>query len=114
MYENLYCKVYIHSKLGIEELYQLVNNMVFGTLEPMRSIKTDWGEIDLRRNQEFDPEHLNDFIYWPYYLDMEPLQGIAQDIYIGKVRELLKEMEIHRITAVAACDFECLDSSSKK
>ena len=35
-----------------------------------------WGEIDVRRNEDFCPRKLvddpEDFVFWKYYLDIEP------------------------------------------
>lgn len=56
MYDNLYCKVYINSELEIEELYQYINERASGKLEPIRIIKTDWGEIDLHKSSDFEED----------------------------------------------------------
>ena len=82
MYNNLYCKVYLRSELEIEELYQHINYKVSGRLEPIRTIETDWGKIDLRRNSDFNPKRLEkepeDFVLWQYYLDIEPEKKIEK------------------------------------
>jgi len=110
VYNNLYCKVYLNSELEIEELYQHINCKVSGILEPIRTIKTDWGEIDLRRNSDFNPQRLendsDDYVFWQYYLDIEPKKEVAQSNYIGQIAKLLEQLNSENIKAVASCDFE--------
>ncbi|MDE6662794.1 MAG: 1,4-dihydroxy-6-naphthoate synthase [Lachnospiraceae bacterium] len=110
MYDNLYCKVYINSNLEIEELYQYINERASGRLEPIRIIKTDWGEIDLRRNSDFNPSILEnnpeDFVFWRYYLDIEPEKGIDETRYIARISKLLEELKSENIKVIASCDFE--------
>lgn len=109
MYDNLYCKIYLDSTLDIEDLYSILNDILSGELEPIRTIKTGWGELDLRRNYDFDLNRLevdrNDFIYWQYYLDVEPNE-IQESKYIEGISELLKALKLKNIKAVASCDFE--------
>ncbi|MBD5491087.1 MAG: 1,4-dihydroxy-6-naphthoate synthase [Lachnospiraceae bacterium] len=110
MYNNLYCKVYLNTELEIEELYQYINSRVLGELEPIRTIKTNWGELDLRRNSDFDFRRLRDnpedFVFWQYYLDIEPMDGINELNYIGYISKLLDELSSLNIKSVASCDFE--------
>lgn len=110
VYDNLYCKIYINSSLDIEELYKCINCVVQGQLEPIRTVKTNWGDIDLKKNSDFEPKRLikspDDFIFWRYYLDIEPQKGVEQATYINQITRLIKELALKNIKAVAACDFE--------
>lgn len=106
MYKNLYCRVFINSKLEIEELYNFINSIVLGRMEAIRTIKTDWGEIDLRKNKDYNDRYINNFIYWPYCLDIEPSKKVEQSIYILNIEDFLKKMKMSEIAVVAACDFE--------
>ncbi|MCX4298550.1 MAG: hypothetical protein OSJ73_16200 [Lachnospiraceae bacterium] len=89
MYDNLYCKVYLNSELEIEELYQHINCKVLGRLEPIRTIITDWGEIDLCKNNEFNPQRLIDdpenFVFWRYYIDIEQKNKLTNLIILTKL-----------------------------
>ena len=78
--------------------------------EPIRTIKARWGEIDLRKNSDFEPKMLektpDDFIFWKYYLDIEPQKGIEQAKYINQISRLIEELNLRNIKAIASCDFE--------
>lgn len=110
MYDDLYCKVYLNSKSEIEELCQQINCVVLGRIEPIRTIITDWGEIDLRKNSDFNPKMLEndpeDFIFWQYYLDIEPKKNVDQFSYIAQIAKLLEQLNLVNIKCVASCDFE--------
>ena len=110
MYDNLYCKIYLNSELEIDELFQHIICKVSGRKEYIRTIKTDWGEIDLCRNSDFNVQKLEDdpedFVFWKYYLDIEPEKGIDQYCYINKISKLLEGLKSENIKAVASCDFE--------
>lgn len=110
MYNNLYCKIYLDSRLEIEELCQYINDKVSGRIELIRTIKTEWGEIDLRRNNDFNPQRLKnnpeDFVFWQYYLDIEPKGEIDKSEYIGHIAKLIDEFNSENIKVVASCDFE--------
>lgn len=106
MYKNLYCKVYIKSSLEIEELFDFINSVVLGKKELIRTIKTDWGEMDLRKNSEYNNKNMKDFVYWPYYLDIQPFEGVDQYTYICNIKKFLEKVKMQGIEVVAACDFE--------
>ncbi len=110
MYKNLYCKIYLNIELEINALYLFLVNLVSGKTEPIRTIKTDWGELDLRKNSDFDSKQIekdpDDFIVWQYYLDIEPRKDIDESQYIRKIAKLLNELNKNSIKAVASCDFE--------
>ncbi len=115
--------MYLNSELEIEELYQYINCKVLGRLEPIRTIITDWGEMDLRKNNEFNPQRLIDdpenFVFWRYYIDIEPKKQIDQSDYIDQIAKLLKDLNSDNIKAVASCDFEkdlnmdCFEKNSR-
>lgn len=94
--------------MEIDDLYPYLCTMISGEMEPIRTIKTDWGEMDLRRNPDIKPQEevSDDFIIWPYYLDIEPKAGVDESEYIGQIGRLLKALKQKDIKAVAACDFE--------
>lgn len=113
-YDSLYCHVYVNSDLEREDLYQYINGKVFGKLDYIRGrvagIVTDWGGMELRRNDEFNPQLLEqdseDFIFWRYHLDINAKEGIDQSYYIARVAELLRTLNTENMKAVASCDFE--------
>ena len=110
MCSNLYCKVYLNSGLEIEELYQHINSKISGELKPIRTIKMSWGEIDVRKNEDFCPQKLvddpEDFVFWKYYLDIEPKEGVDENDYIDQIAKLLGKLKAGNFKVVASCDFE--------
>lgn len=110
LYHDLYCKVYIQSGFGIDDLYQRITRIVVGKQEPIRSIKTGWGEIDLRQNDGYNEKQVKDdeenFVYWKYYLDIEPNQEVIESEYIDQIASFLSRLDEKGIKAVASCDFE--------
>lgn len=105
MHNDLYCKIYLDTALEIEELYFLINELLLGELEPIRTIKTAWCEIDLRRNSEFDLRRLEDFLFWKYYLDVEPTKADEKE-YIKGISDLIIKLKGKEIKAVLSCHFE--------
>jgi len=108
--DNLYCKMYLNTNWEIQELYFYLIHLVSGKIEPIRTIKTDWGELDLRKNPDFDLKQLekepSNFIAWQYYLDIEPQKNTEESDYIRQIARLLNELNKNNMRAVAACDFE--------
>ena len=72
-------------------------------------IKTIWGEIDLRKNKEFGlkclEENQEDFIFWKFYLDIEPMK-VDEKEYIRGISNLIMNLKEKSIRAVPSCDFE--------
>lgn len=75
-----------------------------------KNCKGGMGEIDLRKNSDFEPKMLekdpDDFIFWKYYLDIEPQKGIEQEKYINQISRLIQELNLRNIKAIVSCDFE--------
>lgn len=109
MPDNLYCKIFIDSELEYERLFILIENCVAGYKETINYITTDWCEICVQQNEEFSSEqysrNCNDFIYWPYYLDIEP-RDINKGDYIRYITNLIDRLRKHCKGIVIACDFE--------
>ena len=55
----------------------------------IRTIITDWGEIDLCKNNEFNPQRLIDdpenFVFWRYYIDIEQKNKLTNLIILTKL-----------------------------
>lgn len=108
-HEDLYCKVFIDTNLSYEELFLMIMNFVSGKKESFSYIVADWCDIFVQKNKEYTKEqylkNTGDFLYWKYYLDMEPVH-IEENEYIEKVAGLLKYLRKYCAGVVAACDFE--------
>ena len=109
MYDNLYCKMFIDTDLIFEELFALVLKFIGGKKQAVTYICTQWCDISVQKNREYDAEHYlvdpKNFLYWKYYLDIEP-NNIEENEYIKKVFNLLGYIKDHCNDAIAACDFE--------
>ena len=112
MYDDLYCKIFIDTDLIYEELFTLLLEFLDGKKYSLDGICNQWCDISVRRNKEFSDEQylLNpkDFIFWRYYLDVEPVDSnnVEESIYIENISNLLKYIKRHCNDAIAACDFE--------
>ena len=109
MYNNLYCKVYVDTNLSYEEIFSKVMDFVAGKKESFRYVITEWCEMFIQKNTEYSEEqYLNetdDFVYWKYYFDIEPIR-IDEDTYIKRIYILLNYLRGFCNGVVAACDFE--------
>ncbi|MFD0694972.1 1,4-dihydroxy-6-naphthoate synthase [Paenibacillus sp. GCM10027628] len=110
-YDNLYCKLFIHTDMDKNSLVGLVCSIVTGTKEATRTIVTDFSEIDILKNEDFDIEKTNNrdgFLFYRYYLDIEPRNHADKDEkkYMSSVAELLQCLWDLGFNAVCACDFE--------
>lgn len=80
-----------------------------GKKQAVTYICTQWCDISVQKNREYDDEHYlvdpKNFLYWKYYLDIEP-NNIEENEYIKKVSNLLGYIKDHCNDAIAACDFE--------
>lgn len=108
-YTSLYCKIFVDAP-DRNELADTVAE-AFGIERHGWEVDTDWSEIDIVRNDDFDPEksqaaHRSSFLYFPFYIELEPLEGTSEDSYIENAGHLLRTLWNRRWRAVAACDFE--------
>lgn len=109
MYDDLYCKVFVDTNLNYEEIFSNVMNYSSGKKESFSYIVTDWCGMFIQKNKEYNKEQYlqdtNDFLYWKYYLDIEPIKT-DEDTYIKRIGDLLKHLKEYCKGVVAACDFE--------
>ncbi|MEM5769584.1 MAG: 1,4-dihydroxy-6-naphthoate synthase [Bacillota bacterium] len=112
--ENLYCKMFIDFGGELSQADQLIAKLTNGSIKfKWGLIETAFAELDVRRNDDFktpkerrsqDPEDA--FLFWKYYIDVEPTEGTARTNYVSMVGRLLLDLWAKGINAVAACSFE--------
>jgi hypothetical protein len=106
---DLYCKVFIDAGCEHEELVQRLAGLIGGTTDG-RWISTAWGNFHVVRNVAFDDDRRDaeqdGFLYFRYFLDIEPSAEVDQNGYITQIGTLLASLWHSGIPAVAACDFE--------
>lgn len=109
MYDDLYCKIFIDTNLNYEDIFSDVMNYVSGKKKSFSYIVTDWCNMSIQKNKEYNQEKYlqdtDDFLYWKYYIDIEPLET-DEDTYIKRIYDLLKYLKGYCNGVVAACDFE--------
>ena len=74
------------------------------------ALVTDAMELDVRANEDADNERYaatwQDFVFAPYYLDIESKLGVPTAAYVLGVSRLLEALWSEGWDAIAACDFE--------
>jgi hypothetical protein len=105
---ELYCKCYLDSEQDRTWLLDLLAQTTRGNVTG-RTIESPDVIIDVSRNEDYDPirKTVSDgFVYFRYYLDVTPAEGVTRAEYVASVGELLHALWSFGIDAVAACDFE--------
>jgi hypothetical protein len=111
-YDDLYCKLFIDADVGKEELEKLLISYLNGSRkDKFGGIDTDWCELDVRRNEFFHEDHRftkgsDSFLYFRWFLDIEPVSGCDQERYIRGIGKLVLFLKEQGYRAVAVCDFE--------
>jgi hypothetical protein len=108
---DLYCKIYIDTHQSRDSVLSSLVEWSGGDLR-LRTVVTDFLEADVSVNKDFDDGRThnrdNGFLFYPYYLDVEPKPDVPADLYIEALRGLLGLLRAKGMWAVAACDFEHL------
>lgn len=109
MYDDLYCKVFLDTDLSYEALFTEIINHIGGEKESFRYIVADWCDMFVQKNKEHSMEHKRldaaNFLYWKYYLDVEP-RNVDECHYIKHIANLLGHLRQFCNGVIAACDFE--------
>jgi hypothetical protein len=103
-----YCEIYVFFTSEKEELIRLLKDIVKGKSD-RNVIRTEIMEIYVDKNDSFDYELAKDvdkgFIYYHFILEIDLLSPNLT-IVVESVADLLKQLWLKDIPAVAACDFE--------
>ena len=106
---NLFCKLFVDIAAPKEALVQKIADCTNGRAERW-SVKTEWGEVDVVTNEDFDEcrkeQEPDGFLFYRFYLEMEPEEDVPSEVYIRSVGTLLADLWKWDAKAVAACDFE--------
>jgi hypothetical protein len=104
----LNCKLFLQSDMPRPALAEILAHAAQGRVEGNSMVGATF-EINVRLNDDFDPLRLeapDDFVYFPYFLDIEASSGQTRESHIALVTRLLECLWAERIMAAAACDFE--------
>lgn len=104
MKPELYCKLFIHTEISVDALFDLIRLHLKGEKNGIQTIRTDLLEFDLRNNDEYCPGS-RDFLFWKYYADIETWAADRAK-YINCVNDLILFLKNEHIDTIAACNFE--------
>lgn len=108
MEQDLYCKIYIDSSASKIELLDKISKLVQGKIS-LRSIESETMNIDVMENDEYDKDKASQrdgFVYYPYYLEIDAVEGVEASDYIEAIKNLLMQLRSFNAHATASCDFE--------
>lgn len=100
---DLYCKIFIDTDCGYDELFETIKVFVNGHKKAVSFINSNWCIMSIRKNKEYISES-NDFLYWKYFIDIEP-QNVPESTYIEKIRQFVYFLKRSN-SVVCVCDFE--------
>lgn len=108
---DLFTKIFVDSDVDKVMLLDTVSNIVMGTISGS-SILTKQAEIFIFNNGDFDEEKRNQgndgFLYYKYYLEIEPTEDVSDRNYVLEISNLLTKLWDADFKAIASCDFEDL------
>ena len=106
---NLYCKVYLDAPPPREAVLKSLAEWTGGATH-LRTITTGLFEADVVNNEDFDEARRHrsrdGFLFYRYYLDIEPQPGAPEAEYVGALRALLTRLRAEGWGGVASCAFE--------
>ena len=103
--ENLFCKLYVDGPLDRADLLSMLQKASGGVVDG-RTLYARTYELDVSRNDEFDPRQPENFLFFPFLIDIEPKIDAPRTEFVTDVGRLLQSLESSGIRAVASCDFE--------
>lgn len=103
MFDNLYCKIFIDTDCGYDKFFEKIKSVIGGQKQAVSFINSNWCIMSIRKNKEYISES-NDFLYWKYFIDIEP-QNVPESTYIEKIRQFVYFLK-RRNSVVCVCDFE--------
>lgn len=105
-----YCKVYLDTNLSRSDVVGLIRSILEGEFENRATIRTSSCVIDVEENDQFDnvmrTGAADGFLYYRYFLDVEPVESAGRERYVQVVSDLLRGLRDNGCKAVPACDFE--------
>ena len=103
-FKDLFCQIYINYENSIEKLIALIRKTMNCDMQDY-TLFNNILEIDTIENDEYE-KNSNDFLFWKFYLEIEPIENIAEDKYIAAIHKLIKALYEKNISTIATCDLE--------
>ena len=105
---NGYCKLFIDSDLRKSEIVDIIRRHTKGSAVA-DYVDSARSTFDVRDNDEhsFLKVNGNDgFLYYRFYVDVEPTHPENLDAYVAELRTLMSTLRALGAKVVPACDFE--------
>ena len=110
MFEDLDCKLYLHSELEIRELFQEILEITSLQSVDVQTMKNDLLHLSVLKNKWFDMKKqtglLDEYVYYRYILELDCKDTSKQEQYVAFVATLLKALWNKGMKVVASSDFE--------
>ncbi len=109
--KTMYCKIYVDSDMNEDQLMGLITRITSGSvISRISTVSTEDFNIYIDSNEDFDESRRlrgqDQFLFYRYYLDIDPTDNATQVRYIESVSNLLQGLWLSGCKAVASCDFE--------
>ena len=109
-YSRLYCKLYVDIDINEQELSKIIADLIHGKMNG-RDVRSDILDTHTNKNLDFNCQKenklRNDFLFYRYFLDVEPAEkNISQNTYIFEIETFLQKLWDRDIKAVISCEFE--------
>lgn len=107
--DNFYCKIFLNAKISKKDLIRSVADTGKFFVENS-SLSNHTIAIDIEDNEDFNSkvilEKKDEFLYYPYYLDVFKHESEDYLSYLGTLKDLIEHLRSIGFDVVAACDFE--------
>lgn len=93
--DEYYCKVFVNKEIERFKLNRIIKDIVCGRFDGF-DIDTWWGSICLKGNEAVMPPwgkvNDDDYIYWRYFMNIEPSDEVEREDYIESISKLMTEL----------------------
>lgn len=107
---DLYCTVYVDADIMHPRFVILISDFLDGEIF-LRDIESKYLSISVMKNEDYDPI-LKDkgqrgaFVYYRYYIDIDPAEGVDYKTFIEHVKALNKFLRSKGFKTVVVSDSE--------
>lgn len=109
MVSNLFCQVFVKTNKNEIELIHIINDFLKGEIRS-RNIDSTHVSLSVIKNKNTGFNRMNDpidgFLYYPFYLEIEPSQPIRRAAYIHTVKGMIAFLREKDFIAIPSCNFE--------
>jgi hypothetical protein len=107
--DELYCKIFVDTQLFNEQLISLLAALLKATPHGAY-VENNYLLITVNRNEDRNDilkNNLQDgFLFYQYYLDIEPFKTTNFELYLQQLKFLVAELRSKGMRVVPSCDFE--------